>query len=50
MAEDENSAQLKAYVIIDNAKYDIQRLPRFKGQTQIVAALRRVLDLSVWHK
>jgi hypothetical protein len=47
---EESNTQLRAYIILDQARHEILQLPRFKGQSQILAALKRVLNLSVWDK
>jgi hypothetical protein len=47
---EESNAQLRAYIVLDNARHEILQLPRFKGQKQITDALKRVLSLSVWDK
>ena len=38
----------QAYKLIEDALYAVKALPRFRGQTQIVTAMKRVLNLSVW--
>ena len=39
-----------AYGLVVRLKMDIQQLPRFSGQTQLVGAIRRLTQLALWKK
>lgn len=50
MSNTSGETKHKAMNILVTCIQDIQSLPRFNGQTQIIRALKRVSRMAVWSK